>query len=329
MLQFRHAGTVLWLVALALVSWTLSQMPLADIGSTLSQLTWTEWSAWAVVNLLVVLAGNTRWFMLTRMARGTIGFFHLLIIRQAGQTVSFITPGPQFGGEPLQIYWLYKRTGMAIHSAILSLGLDRFFELWINFLLLILGISLLMSMPVSGPDEQTDNNWQQILLLMAGALLLLSGLAMVVIRQPALLSSRLEKLSARWLSNPRLQAIDDHWQSLGSDLRLAISTQKPVLSMALLLSLGGWMLIIVEMWLVLGFFDITLPASGLVLILVAMRLALLLPLPGGIGTLEASVFWSFQALGLPASAALGLIAIMRLRDVLVLIAGVLCVRALR
>jgi hypothetical protein len=41
------------------------------------------------------------------------------------------------------------------------------------------------------------------------------------------------------------------------------------------------------------------------------------------------VFWSFQALGLPAGAALGVIAIMRLRDVLVLIAGVLCVRALR
>jgi uncharacterized membrane protein YbhN (UPF0104 family) len=83
------------------------------------------------------------------------------------------------------------------------------------------------------------------------------------------------------------------------------------------------------MWLVLSFFNIALSSSGLVLILVAMRLALLLPLPGGIGTLEASVFWSFQALGLPAGAALGVIAIMRLRDVLVLIAGVLCVRALR
>lgn len=326
---FRHAGTLLWLVALALVSWTLSQMPLADIGSTLSQLTWTEWSVWALVNVMVILAGNTRWFMLTRMVRGTIGFFHLLIIRQAGQTISFITPGPQFGGEPLQIYWLYKRTAMAIHSAILSLGLDRFFELWINFLMLILGVMLLMSMPALGADAQDNNNWQQILLLISAALLLLSALALYVIRQPALLSNRLEKLSARWLSSPRLQSIDDHWQSLGSDLRLAMRTQKPVLSAALLLSLGGWILIIVEMWLVLGFFDIQLSSSGLVLILVAMRLALLLPLPGGIGTLEASIFWSFQALGLPASAALGVIAIMRLRDVLVLIAGVLCVRALR
>ena len=322
-------GTLLWVVALALVSWTLSQMPLADIGSTLNQLTWTEWSAWAVVNIMVVLAGNARWFLLTRMVHSPIGFFHLLIIRQAGQTISFITPGPQFGGEPLQIYWLYKRTCMAIHSAILSLGVDRFFELWMNFLMLMLGVSLLMLLPALGNDRQTDNNWQQLLLLISGALLILSGLALYVVRQPALLSGILEKLSARWLSSPRLQAIDDHWQSLGSDLRLAISTQKPVLSAALLLSLGGWILIIVEMWLVLGFFDIQLSSSGLVLILVAMRLALLLPLPAGIGTLEASVFWSFQALALQVSAALGIIAVMRLRDVLVLSAGVMCVRALR
>jgi uncharacterized protein (TIRG00374 family) len=329
MLRSLKLGTLLWVVALALVSWTLSQMPLADIGSTLNQLTWTEWSAWVVVNIMVVLVGNARWFLLTRMVHSTIGFFHLLLIRQAGQTISFITPGPQFGGEPLQIYWLYKRTSMAIHSAILSLGLDRFFELWINFLMLILGVILLMSLPALGNDIQTGNNWYQILILITGALLILSGLALYVVRQPGLLSNRLEKLSARWLSNPRLQAIDDHWQSLGSDLRLAISTQKPVLSAALLLSLGGWVLIIVEMWLVLGFFDIQLSSSGLVLILVAMRLALLLPLPAGIGTLEASVFWSFQALGLPVSAALGIIAMMRLRDVLVLIAGVMCARALR
>jgi uncharacterized membrane protein YbhN (UPF0104 family) len=69
--------------------------------------------------------------------------------------------------------------------------------------------------------------------------------------------------------------------------------------------------------------------TGLVLILVAMRLALLLPLPGGVGTLEASVLWSFQTLDLPASAAIGVIALMRLRDALVLLAGLLCLRSVQ
>ncbi|TFH73548.1 flippase-like domain-containing protein [Gammaproteobacteria bacterium LSUCC0112] len=320
--QFRWTRTVLWSLALVLVIWTLSQMPLADIGKTLDTLTRADWLTWVLINIMVIAVGNARWLMLTRMAGGAISFLALLLIRQAGQTISFITPGPQFGGEPFQIYWLYKHTGMAIHRAVLALGLDRFFELWINFLVLIVGIVFLMLV-------SDDGNWQQMLWIVSAALLLLTAIALIIVKRPALIARPLEKLSKRWLSSPRLASLDDHWQSLGDDLRETVNTQKPVLTAALMVSLAGWGLIVLEMWLVVGFFDIQLQLSALVLILVAMRLALLLPLPGGIGTLEASVFWSFQALGLPVSAALGLIAIMRLRDALVLISGLICARFLR
>ncbi len=59
-----------------------------------------------------------------------------------------------------------------------------------------------------------------------------------------------------------------------------------------------------------------------------MRLAFLLPLPGGIGTLEASLFWVFQTLDLPLSAVMSVIALMRLRDVLTLLVGLGFVRGL-
>jgi glycosyltransferase 2 family protein len=324
--QYRWFGLLLWLIALVLVSWTLSQLPLADIGQTLSGLGWKQWLAWVLVNALVIVVATWRWHVLSNMFGHSVGFFALLVIRQAGQTISFITPGPQFGGEPLQIYWLYKRTGMAIHSAVLSLAIDRFYELWINFLMLMLGVILLLLSPAPGVQSDTTNNWQQILLLMTVLLSVLSALAFVMVKQPGLISTRLEKLSTRWLNNPRLKTLDHHWQSMGADLRAAVATKKPALFNALMLSVLVWVLIVFEMWLVLGFFEISLDVSGLVLILVAMRVALLLPLPGGIGTLEASVFWSFQLLELPAAAALAVIAIMRLRDVVVLIAGMACLR---
>ncbi|MDO8910054.1 MAG: lysylphosphatidylglycerol synthase transmembrane domain-containing protein [Pseudohongiella sp.] len=323
--QYRWLGLLLWLIALALVSWTLSHLPLEDIGQSLSALGWEQWSVWALVNGLVIIIATVRWQVLLRMLGHSVGFFDLVVIKQAGQTISFITPGPQFGGEPLQIYWLYKRTGMGIHSAVLALGIDRFYELWINFLVLMMGVILLLLSPGFGAHTGA-NNWQQILVLMSVLLLLLSALAYAAVRQPQLISGRLEKLSARWLSNPRLMNLDHHWHSMGADLRLAVATKKPALLKALMLSVLVWVLIALEMWLVLGFFDITLEISGLVLILVAMRLALLLPLPGGIGTLEASVFWSFQLLQLSPTAALAVIAIMRLRDALVLIAGLACLR---
>ena len=69
--------------------------------------------------------------------------------------------------------------------------------------------------------------------------------------------------------------------------------------------------------------------SSFVFLLVAIRLAFLLPLPGGIGTLEAAVFWAFLSLELPATAAIGIIALMRLRDGVVLIANIASLRGLR
>ncbi|HDZ09206.1 lysylphosphatidylglycerol synthase transmembrane domain-containing protein [Pseudohongiella sp.] len=328
--QSRWIALLLWPVALVLVTWTLSQMPLAGIGDTLGKLSWQQWLVWTLVNLLVIMVSTERWRRLGCMLGKAPGFLQMLLIRQAGQTVSFITPAPHFGGEPFQIYWLYKRAGMAVHRAVLSLALDRFYELWINFMMLLLGVSLLLLAPQSGMQAGSQNSdWQMILLLMMTLLAVLSAIAWLLVRQPALLSARLEKAGARWLSSPRLKTLGEHWHLMGSDLKAVVRSQKPALLTALVLSLLGWALMIFEVWLVLAFFDIRLNAVELALILVAMRLALLLPLPGGIGTLEAAVFWTFQSLALPVESALGLIALMRLRDVVVLLSGLLCLRALQ
>lgn len=327
MLRSRWITWLLWPLALALVSWTLSQMPLAGLPGILGALSWYQWLLWALVNLMIIAVSTERWRQLGRMLGEAPGFGHMLLIRQAGQTVSFITPAPHFGGEPFQIYWLVKRLGMRIHRAVLSLALDRFYELWVNFLMLLLGVSLVLLLSQSGVGDRSD--WQTIVLLLLGLLALLSAAAWLLIRQPVLLSARLEKLGARWLSSPRLAALGNHWQVLGSELRGVISTHKPALLGALGLSLLGWALMIFEVWLVISYFDITPDAVSLALILVAMRLALLLPLPGGIGSLEAAVLWSFQSQALPAEAALGLLALTRLRDVLVLLTGLLCLRVLQ
>lgn len=331
MLQYRWSGLILWLLALILVTLTLRQMSWTETLAALAGLAWQNWLIWILINCLIILIATERWQVLSRLLGQQTGFFALLLIKQAGQTISFITPGPQFGGEPFQIYWLHKRCGMAIHSAVLALGMDRFYELWINFLVLLLGVLwLIMDSGINiNTYSTTYGNWQPILILMFLLLLLLTALAWLVIKNPALISSPLEKLSARWLSTPRLKKLDDHWQYLGADLRQAITHKKLPLLKALLLSLAVWVFIVLEMWLVLGFFDIQPSASALVLILVAMRLALLLPLPGGIGTLEASILWSFQLLQLPVASAVAVIAMMRFRDALVLISGLWCLRLLQ
>ena len=108
-----------------------------------------------------------------------------------------------------------------------------------------------------------------------------------------------------------------------------MTKHKAELALAFVWSLIGWIGLISELWLILSFFDIALTFYSFMLILVAMRLAFLLPLPGGIGTLEASLFWVFQILGLPLTVAISVMALMRLRDAITLVIGLYCVRALR
>ena len=81
-------------------------------------------------------------------------------VRQAGALISFVTPGPQFGGEPLQVLWLWRRYRIPGPTALLAVGLDRFFELFVNFSVLLVAVLLLL-----GSGATPGMNWN---LLSAG-----------------------------------------------------------------------------------------------------------------------------------------------------------------
>lgn len=305
------------------IGWVLGQLPLAAIAQSISTLSTLKWLAWTALNLGIILLATQRWRVLTDMLNLPLKFSELLMIRQAGQAVSFITPGPQFGGEPLQIFWLYRCGQLPIHSALLAVGLDRFYELWVNFGMLLLGVLLLLA----SPDAEVVN-WQEILLILTVMLLALSLLGWLILKQPERVLDWLKRVTSHWQHHPRLQQIETHWQRLGSDVKWIMEEQKPALLRAFILSIVGWAGLIGELWLLLGFFDLELDVYAFLVILVSMRLAFLLPLPGGLGTLEAALFWAFEYLSLPPAAAMGLIALMRLRDVLVLMAGLWFLRVL-
>lgn len=317
----KTVPVLLWLAALTLVGWVLSQLPLTSMLQAVASLSPAQGLAWVAVNLAIILLATQRWKTLTQVLNLSVGFTDLLRVRQAGQAVSFITPGPQFGGEPLQIFCLYQRCQLPIHSALLALGLDRFYELWINFGVLLLAVVLLMASPAAA-----IGHWLQVLPLLVLLLLALSGFGYVLLTQPARVLGWLNNVTRYWQQHPRLRNIETHWQRLGSDLQHAIAEHKPGLLTAFLLSLLGWGGLIAELWLLLICVGLALDLTGFMVILVAMRLAFLLPLPGGIGSLEAALFWAFAWLSLPTEAALGLIALMRLRDAVVLLAGVWCLR---
>ena len=310
---------LLWVSALILAGWTLSQLPFGEILTNLENLPARDYIILFGANLAIILVFNLRWLILGNAIQAPVNFFQLLLIRQAGQTVSFITPGPQFGGEPLQIFWLWRNAKLPLHKALLSLGLDRFYELWVNFTVLVLGVLLLLT-----SSANTTANWGSILIALVIVLILLSTLGTLVFKQPGWLAQRFNNITHRWQAHRYLCNIKTQWNLLSEDLRRCLYHQKKRLLYAALLSALGWAGLIAELHLILWLTDTPLPLTGFLLLFVALRLALLLPLPGGIGTMEAAVFWTFQYLNLTMESALAMIALMRLRDVVVLVFGLGC-----
>ncbi|MEX0964014.1 MAG: lysylphosphatidylglycerol synthase transmembrane domain-containing protein [Pseudohongiellaceae bacterium] len=315
---------MVWIVALALAGWIFSRLPFTNLAQTISNLRLSQWLIWIALNLLVIALLTGRWLVLTRAMALTCRFWQLLCVRQAGQMISFVTPGPQFGGEPLQVYWLWRRYGVPGHAAFLAVGLDRFYELWVNFAVLLLAVlALLASRSMAFID------WQLIALTLLGLILLMGFFGWLVLRKPLQIREWIDRLSRRWQHHQRLRDLDTHVALLHQALQQLIRSQRPALTVALGLSLLGWAGMIAEFWLLLSFVDVPLDLATFVFLFTVLRLAFLLPLPGGIGSVEAGLFWAFQALALPLPAAAGLIVLMRLRDVVILLAAAATLPGLR
>ncbi len=274
--------------------------------------------------MLVIALLTARWLVLTKAMGQSVRFLQLLRIRQAGQLISFVTPGPQFGGEPLQIYWLWKKFNLPGHAAFLAVGRDRFFELWINFAILLFAVTvLLVSTSVAFVE------WHYVATVLIGLLVIMGMSAWLLVQKPLSILHWIKRATQRWHSHIRLQQLQDHWSQMNDSLQTLISKRRPSLLTALSLSLLGWAGMIAEFWLLLWFVDVPLDLMTFVLLFTLVRLAFLLPLPGGIGSVEAALFWAFQALALPLTTAAGLIALMRLRDVIILLLGAVVLPSLQ
>jgi uncharacterized membrane protein YbhN (UPF0104 family) len=92
------------------------------------------------------------------------------------------------------------------------------------------------------------------------------------------------------------------------------------------LSLGVWILVLSELALLLSMVRVQLTLDEFVLLALALRLAQFVPVPAGLGALEAAVFGACTLLDLSATTAGSLIVLMRCRDLALILGGFICLR---
>ncbi len=295
-------GVGVWVLAAALLWLVVRSVPLGEVAWTLTQLEAWQLGVLAMLNGLVLLLLNGRWWLLLRGLGYELPFWPLLGHRLAAFGVSYFTPGPHFGGEPVQVLLVERQHGVPRSTAIAAVSLDKTVELLLNFGFLAFGVLLVLQSGLFGTALRMETAVWLLLLLVPPV-----GYLWLIWRGWRPVTGLLG-----WL---RL----DRWQTAVAHSEAQMNTlcqQNPgVLIEAIAISILSWGLMIAEFYWMATFLGVSLTLVQLIALLTAARVAYLLPLPGGLGTLEASQVWALGIMGLNPAAGLGLSLLIRLRDV--------------
>jgi len=308
-----------WLPVPLLLLWSLRGLNWRLVGALLSRLGAPQLTALAVLNLLFLLVLSLRWGWilhgLGRHLRCT-DLPRLAAWRLAGFAVSYLTPGPQFGGEPLQVLLAGRRGGISYETGSASLLLDKSYELAGNFAFLAVGAAAAAALPGLVP--------QRLIGLLAAVSLLafLPAAYLLAItrgfRPLTRLLGLLAKLLRRGGRSGNLQALAIRVeQAVAGYSRRGVRLTGELLIFFVLV----WGLAVAETMLVLRFLGLVLSWREVVLVLAAGKLSFLLPIPGALGALEAAQRLAFTLLDRAPEAAVSLLVYIRVRDLLLVLAG--------
>jgi len=282
----RGWRALLWLAAIGLLLWVLRSVDFTATWELVRGLERWEVATLVVVNIGALFVFGIRWWIILDGLGHPLGFLQLCLYRFAAFGFAYFTPGPLIGGEPVQVILAEKRHGLPREVAIASVGLDRLFE----------GVVHLGFLAAAALMVTTGRS----------ALFLAVFVSVPLAYLVALASGR-KPLSAL----VRREVVRTSEAYAG---RFCRERPKHVV-LALVASGLSWSLVVLEYSLVVSFLGAGLDFRQVLVGWVASRIAYLLFLPAGLGVLEASQVVVFRNLGLAAEMAVGVVLVVRFRDV--------------
>jgi uncharacterized protein (TIRG00374 family) len=309
-----------WLVALFLLWRVLRTVPLTAVFLSLQQLKLWQMGVLVLLNALVLVLLTGRWWLILWGLNHKLPFGLTLGHRLAAFGVSYLTPGPQFGGEAVQVVLVEKGHSVARTTAVSSVALDKTLELLVNFSFLVLGVVVILQTRFGN----SRLGWQTAVL----ALTLLSFPVLYLValwrgRQPIAGFMRvvLPVLNGR-LAWQKTFASAAQGMAVSEQQAGQFCHQAPVyLWAAFLVSVVGWLVMVVEFGAMLMFLGAKTSFGQTIVVLTAVRFAFLLPLPGGLGTVEAALVLALTRLGFDPAVGISASLLIRGRDVLLAFVG--------
>jgi len=303
--RVRARPIALYSLLAILLYFALRNAPLTEIWGTLQKLHLWQILALLTLNVVIYILVTLRWWLIVRAEKKDVSFLHLLSTRVAVFGVSYFTFGPQVGGEPLQVLYLQRSYGMTYTRATSTVVMDKLLEFLANLVLLGIGLMAIVQADIfsNGP-----NPFASLVVLLA--LLLWTPIHIILLyhgKYP--ISAILRKFS----NNKFVRFVAASERLAGTFCRRHLWA----LVLAIFISAFAALGMVFEFFCITFFLGIHLSFWQIIAAWMAGWLAFLVPLPGGLGALEASQVFAFGAFGVSAVLAIGVTLLIRARDLLI------------
>ena len=270
-------------------------------------------------NLLMLPLMSMRWWLILIMLGTPVKLLRVSFYRTAAGAVSYLTPGPHFGGEPVSVILLniHHRIGLPIGAA--SVGVDRLLELTVSFAVLAICVGCFS---LALPDSAGG----------MGAVLVISVVFALCLTLLALLfggkrpfSRVIHQLCAFTITTSGFgKKMESFARFLkdSEDRALTMFVVHPFLfTCAILVSLAAWVAVFAELWLISYVLGVSLTFMELAGLTAIARLAFFTPLPAGLGVLEFGLPWVTTSFGLGGELGFSICLIIRIRDLFISLIG--------
>ena len=297
------------IVLLVLLYLAFRNAPLIQIWNTLQQLQLWQIIVILFVDFIIYLFVTARWWIIVQAENKNISYLPMMGVRVSVFGVSYFTIGPQVGGEPLQVIYLQRKYGLTYTRAASTVVMDKLLELLANFILLVFGLTGIFQAGIL-----SRNGSPPLVCLIVLSVLVAWPLIHIILLYKKIypLSELTQTISfIRHTKAIRFIRASEHLAGRFCQRHVR------ELFAAILVSLFAAFGMVSEYFLMTSFLQIHLSFWQMVAAWTAGWLSFLVPLPGGLGALEASQVFALGFFGISAASAIGVTLVMRARDLLI------------
>jgi len=261
------------------------------------------------VTFLINVLLTYKWDLILRAMSYKVPIHNLFFYRIIGNAISYITPSAHIGGEPARAA-LLKRHNIDFSKGLSTIIIDKSIELIFNIFFGIIGMIILIfsyTVPLNS------------ILIIYSLVLILAFILFFyyrIIKGLGFFTPILQKLNFKYKYIMKVYEFERNTSYF-------FKFHKNVFYKILIISFLWWVLMFLEYALLLNLFNIKINFINVFLVIAGVGVAYAMPLPAALGVLEAFQISVFKFIKLNSAYAVVVSIVIRLKDVLWTIIGLL------